>query len=109
MALRFLPPFRIRAFDSALNSFSKRRGTTLSKKKQEPGGEKRQGKKEVSRAHTAGLQTGMESKKLRNDERVTLAALVMSDSAGRKARGRKRARDRAGKKKENDNVARSSL
>jgi len=65
---RFLPPFRIQAFDSALNSFSKRRSTTLSKKKQEPEEKSDRGKKE-SRARATGLQTGMESKKLRNEER----------------------------------------
>lgn len=70
-ALRFLPPFRIRAFDSALNSFSKRRSTTLSKKKQKPRGGKATGKKGgESYARATGLQTGMESKKLRNDGRT---------------------------------------
>lgn len=69
LALQFLQPFRIRAFDPTLNSFSKRCSTTLSKKKQESGGKSDREKRRWV-ALTVGLQTGMESKKLRNDEQT---------------------------------------
>lgn len=71
-----------------------------------PGGKATGKKGGESCARATGLQTGMESKKLRNDGRTRyFAALVMSDSAGRRARWR--VRDRAARK-END-VTRAQL